>query len=70
MTSRDLIFPQNEKKLAQYQLGSSSAIASCWDLKDLLSYILLRGRTRDVLDVNSVGRHNGVGGGTGVICFE
>lgn len=29
--------------------------------KDLLSYLLLRGRTRDVLDINGVGRHVGVG---------
>ena len=30
--------------------------------KNLLSYLLLRGRTRDVLDINSVGRHIGVCG--------
>ena len=30
--------------------------------ENLLSYLLLRGGARDVLDINGVGRHVGVGG--------
>lgn len=48
--------------------GTQEPSLGVWNLENLLSYLLLRGRTRDVLDVNCVGRHNGVGGGSGVIC--